>query len=161
VFAVRAVDRDALAARCRPGLPARALGAYLVTVAVLNALIWLRTAVPASLSAEPTAFLAEVGLTTSPSFVQDLAFWLPLMALAGVLLWRRTGWGYLTAGTMLTYGVLEAVGVAVDQWFGYRADPTTSYASLGGMWLFVGLSAVALTTAYLFLRAVDRPAVRE
>jgi hypothetical protein len=161
VFLVRVIDRESLAARCSDRLPARSIGAYLIAVAVLNALVWLRTAVPASLSAEPAAFLADIGLTTSPTFVQDLAFWLPLMALGGLLLWRRSGWGYLIAGAMLTYGVGEAVGVAVDQWFGYRADPTTSYASLAGMWLFAALAAVGLGPLYLFLRGVDRrPAVK-
>jgi hypothetical protein len=156
VLLVPTVDRDRLAGQVAPGLPARGIGAYLVTVAVVNALIWLRTALPASLSDEPTSFLAEIGLTTSPSFVQDLAFWLPLTALGGVLLWRRTAWGYLIAGPVLTYGVLEAIGVAVDQWFGYRADPTTSYASLGGVWLFVALAAVGSVPAYLFLRGVGQ-----
>jgi hypothetical protein len=158
---VRAVDRDEVARRVSPRLPARGLGGYLLTIAVLNTLVWLRTAMPASLSDEPTSFLEEIGLTTSPTFVQDLAFWLPLMALGGVLLWRRTGWGYMIGGTMLAYGVLEAVGVAVDQWFGYHADPTTSYASRGGMWLFIGLAAVGLVPAYLFLRGVVRPTRKE
>ena len=159
VLLVPAVDRELIASRFSPGLPARGIGAYLATVATLNTLIWLRTAVPATVSDEPTSFLDEIGLTTSPTFVQDLAFWLPLTALGGVLLWRRTAWGYMIAGTMLTYGILEAVGVAVDQWFGYRADSTTSYASLGGMWLFVGLAVVGLVPTYLFLRSIDRPLV--
>jgi hypothetical protein len=157
VLLVPAVDRYQVASRFSPGLSARGVGAYLVTVATLNTLIWLRTAVPATVSDEPTSFLEEIGLTTSPTFVQDLAFWLPLTALGGVLLWRRTAWGYLIAGPMLIYGILEAVGVAVDQWFGYRADPATSYASLGGVWLFAGLAVVGLVPAYLFLRSIGRP----
>ena len=157
VFLTRSVDRAGLAGQASPRLPARFIGAYLVTVASLNTLVWLRTAVPASLSDEPTSFLDEIGLTTSPTFIQDLSFWLPLTALAGVLLWRRTGWGYLAAGAMLAYGVLEAVGVAVDQWFGYRADPTTSYATPGGMWLFAGLAVIAVAPAYLFLRGIGGP----
>jgi hypothetical protein len=157
VFLVPAVDRDEVATRVSPRLPARGIAGYLLTIAGLNTLVWLRTAVPASLSDEPTSFLEEIGLTTSPTFVQDLAFWLPLTALGGVLLWRRAGWGYMLGGTMLTYGVLEAVGVAVDQWFGYHADPTTSYASRGGMWLFIGLAVVGLVPAYLFFRDVVRP----
>jgi hypothetical protein len=74
--------------------------------------------------------------------------------MAGVLLWRRTPWGYLLAGSVVTYGVFEAVGVACDQWFGYRADPDTSYASLGGVWLFAGLTVVGIAVAGLFLTNV-------
>jgi len=154
VFLVRDIDRDAVARRVSRRLPARGIGTYLVVVAVLNALVWLRTAVPESLSDEPASFLTDIGLTTSPTFVQDLAFWLPLMSMAGVLLWRRTPWGYLTAGSIVTYGVFEAVGVACDQWFGYRADPDTSFASPGGVWLFAGVSVVGLAVAALFLANV-------
>jgi hypothetical protein len=157
VLLVPSIDRPSLVGRFSPRLPTRAIGAYLVTIAAVNALIWLRTAVPATLSDDPTSFLDEIGLTTSPTFVQDLAFWLPLTALGGVLLWRGRPWGYLIAGPVLVYGVLEAVGVAVDQWFGYRADPTTSYASLGGVWLFAGLAVVGLVPAYLYLRSIGRP----
>jgi hypothetical protein len=157
VLLVPSIDRDLLANQFGPGLPARGIGAYLTTIAAVNTLIWLRTAVPAMMSDEPTSFLDEIGLTTSPTFVQDLAFWLPLTLLGGVLLWRRTAWGYVIAGSVLIYGVLEAVGVAVDQWFGYRADPTTSYASLGGVWLFAGLAVVGLVPTYLFLRSIGRP----
>jgi hypothetical protein len=159
VLLVPSIDRHLVASRFSPALPARGIGAYLATIATLNALIWLRTAVPATMSDEPTSFLDEIGLTTSPTFVQDLAFWLPLTALGGVLLWRRAAWGYVIAGPVLVYGVLEAVGVAVDQWFGYRADPTTSYASLGGVWLFIGLALVGTVPTYLFLRAIGQPLV--
>jgi hypothetical protein len=33
--------------------------------------------------------LDGTGLTTMPTYVQDLAFWLPLMGLAAWWLWRR------------------------------------------------------------------------
>jgi hypothetical protein len=125
--AARDIGRDAVARRISGRLPARGIGAYLAAVAILNALVWLRTAVPESLSGEPTAFLADIGLTP---------------------------WGFVIAGAILTYGVFEAVGVACDQWFGYRADPDTSYASLGGVWLFAGLAIVALAVAVLFLANV-------
>jgi hypothetical protein len=161
VSLVRGIDRDAVVNRMSSRLPARGIGAYLLAIAVVNALVWLRTAVPASLDDEPTAFLAEIGLTTSPTFVQDLAFWLPLTALGGVLLWRRTPWGYLVAGSIATYGVFEAVGVATDQWFGYRAEPGTSYASPGGVWLFAALAVVGSVVAALFLANVDRTSTAE
>lgn len=156
VFLARDVDREALARRVSRRLPVRGIGAYLLAIAVLNALIWLRTAVPESFAAEPTSFLREIGLTTDPVFIQDLAFWLPLTALAGVLLWRRRPWGYPTAGAMVVYGVFEGVGVACDQWFGYRADPGTAFASLGGVWLFAGVAVVASTVAAVFLANVTR-----
>jgi hypothetical protein len=37
---------------------------------------------------------------------------------------RRRSWGILLSGMLLVFLVLEAVSVAVDQWFGRRADPS-------------------------------------
>ena len=34
-------------------------------------------------------------------YVQDLALWLPLLAVAAAWLWRRRRWGYLLAGAGL------------------------------------------------------------
>ena len=43
-------------------------------VAVLNTLIWLRTIIPAIRSDTPSSFLHGMGLTISPTFVQDLVW---------------------------------------------------------------------------------------
>ena len=67
------------------------------SVAVLNALAWLAGVIPGLFSDSP-AFLKGTGLTTMPTYVQDLAFWLPLMAVSAVLLWHRQAWGYLLVG---------------------------------------------------------------
>jgi hypothetical protein len=46
---------------------------------------------------------------------QDLALWLPLIAVAAAWLWQRSPWGYLLIGATLVFGVLENTAVAVDQ----------------------------------------------
>jgi hypothetical protein len=134
-------------------VPARGIAAFILTVVALNALAWLRFVVP-DLNQDPPGFLDGTGLTTNPIYVQDLAVWLPALAIVAVLLWQRRPSGVFLAGAALVFWVIEAIGVAVDQWFGHRADPASDVATLGGVVLFVVLAAVTMVPLVLWLRAV-------
>lgn len=133
-------------------VPRRSLAIYTWTIVGLNALIWLRGIIPTIGAAEPTAALDGLGLTTNPSWVQDLAFWLPMAAIAAAWLWLRKPWGYVLVGAWLVYGLIESVGVAVDQLFGYAADPTTEYATPAGAIVFGALALVTLIPLYFYFR---------
>jgi hypothetical protein len=134
----------------------RWIGVYMAVIVTLNTLLWLRGVAAAVVADEPTSFLADTGLTTNPVYVQDLAFWLPVMAwLAyGVFTNRRDRWVLVAGG--LVFWVIEGIGVAVDQWMGYRADPTTVWASMGAVWLFVVTTAIGLIPAWVALRELPR-----
>jgi hypothetical protein len=134
-------------------LPARGIAAFILTVVALNALAWLRVVVP-DLGENPPGFLDGTGLTTNPIYVQDLGVWLPALAIVAVLLWQRRPSGVFLAGAGLVFWMIEAIGVAVDQWFGHRADPTSDVATLGGAALFVVLAAATLVPLSLWLYAV-------
>lgn len=152
VVVVRAIDVAAFSARFDDRLPARGIAVYAVVLAVLNAVVWLRTILPATLSETPSAFLQGSGMTTNPVFVQDLAFWLPLLVAGGWWLWRRSPWGELIVGAMLVMLVLEGIGVASDQWFGATADPGTPFASLSAVPLFFGLAVVGAVPLVFYFR---------
>jgi hypothetical protein len=136
-------------------MPVRPIAVYVWAVAAVNALAWLRVLVPALLSADPTIVLAGTGLTTNPVYVQDLAFWLPLAMVAGVWLWRRRPAGYVIVGALLAMWVLESISVAVDQWFGYRGDPSSTVVSLTMVPVFGALAAVGLLVLVIHLRHVE------
>lgn len=133
-------------------LPARGIAAFILVVVGLNTLAWLRFVVP-DLGEDPPGFLAGTGLTTNPIHVQDLAFWLPAMAIVAVLLWQRRPAGIFLAGPGLVFWVIEAVGVAVDQWFGHRADPGSDVATSAGVVMFAVLAAATVVPLALWLRA--------
>ena len=137
-------------------LPARGIAAFILTVVALNALAWLRAVVP-DLAEDPPGFLDGTGLTTNPIYVQDLAVWLPAMAIVAVMLWQRRPSGVFLAGAGLVFWVIEAIGVAVDQWFGHRADPTSEVATMGGVVMFVVLATATLVPLVLWLRVVSIP----
>jgi hypothetical protein len=140
-----------------PRVRARIVGGYILTIVVLNTLAWLQKIVPAMTAADPTSFLDGTGIATNPIYVQDLAFWLPTAALIGWLTWTRRPMGALLAGGYLVYGLLESIGVAVDQWMGYSADPSTPHATMGGVYLFASMAVIGVVALAFYARS-SRPA---
>lgn len=111
VLLLRATDLDAFAARLSAGAPARVTAGAAAVLVVLNAGAWLSQIVPAVLSSRPTSVLDGTGLVINPIYVQDLAVWLPLLAVAAVACWRRQAWGLLVTAAMLTLFVLESISI--------------------------------------------------
>lgn len=147
------VDVDAVAARYRPGVRVRAVAVLIWVIVALNTAVWLRGLLPGLVADGTPAFLEGTGLTTFPTYVQDFAFWLPLFTVAGWWLWHSRPWGLLLAPALMTYFVLEAVGVAVDQAWGHAADPTSTVVALELVPGFAVLAVVcAATLAHLLRR---------
>jgi hypothetical protein len=141
--------------RCRPALGrARAVATFIGAIAVANTLVWLGGILPALGHADDPPFLEGTGLTTNPTYVQDLSLWLPLAGLAAVQLWRRRPWGVVLAGGLLSMWVLEGVSVAVDQWFGSRADPHSPVVSSTMVVPFLVLAGVTLAVLIVLLNGI-------
>jgi hypothetical protein len=108
-----------------PRTPVRSIAIYMWAVAGLNA----ARIIPAVAAGGAPEYLRGTGLATNVVYVQDLALWLPLLAVAAAWLWQRRPRGYLLAGAGLVLWVRESVSIAVDQWYGHAADPASSVAS--------------------------------
>ncbi len=134
-------------------LPYRAVAAWIGFVVVANTAVWLRGVVPGLADPAHAAFLEGTGLTTLPTYVQDLAFWLPLAGVIAIWLWQGRPWGYVLGTALLVYYLLEGAGVAVDQWFGSHADPSSGVATMGGAYLFAVLTVVGVVPLVAMLRA--------
>ena len=147
-------DAAAVAARL-PRVPARVLGGYILVIVGMNVLLWLRTVVPATFAEVPTSFLDGTGIATNPIFVQDLVFWLPSAGVIGWLTWTRRPWGALLAGSYLVYGLVEAIGVATDQWMGSSADPASEVATMGGAAIFAVLAVIGVGALAFYARSID------
>jgi hypothetical protein len=133
-------------------LPRRGMAVYAWTIVFLNVLVWLRAIVPALLDDDPGSVLAGTGVSTNPVWIQDLVFWLPMAAVAAWWLWRRQPWGYVLIGAWLVYGLMESIGVAVDQLIGHAADPASPQASVAGAVLFTILAVIGLIPLYYYFR---------
>jgi hypothetical protein len=154
VVALAGIDVPAWGARFTRPVPARAVAGYVFVVVALNALAWLVPVLRAIVESGPPAFLAGTGMTTHPLYVQDLAFWLPAMAVGAVLLLRRAAWGALVVTAGLAFWVVESVSVAVDQWMGHAADPASSVASAAATVPFGVLALVGLVPLLAMLRGL-------
>jgi hypothetical protein len=126
------------------------------SVVVLNATVWLARVLPAMLDDDPTDWLAGTGLTTNPVIAQDLAFWLPVMAWLGWGVWKARPPAVALAAAGLVFWVVEFLGVAVDQWWGHLADPSSPWAAAGAVPMFVALALVGLLPAFRLLRSIPR-----
>jgi hypothetical protein len=144
-------DHEAVAAH-GARVPIRGIAIYAWVVVVLNTLVWLRTIVPATFAPDPTSFLEGSGVATNPVFVEDLTFWLPAAALIGGLLWLRRPLGIVLGGAWLVYGLIEAIGVGTDQWFGSTADPGSTQASMEAVVLFVTLAVIGVVPLFFYFR---------
>jgi len=91
-------------------LSRRASGGLLVAVAALFALLWLGQIAATSTTGVLPPDLAKAGISSNPVYALDLAFFLPLCAIAGVGLLRGNGaaaWAF----PMLTWVALMGAGV--------------------------------------------------
>jgi len=158
---IRGVGVESFRERFSPKLPVRAIAIYLLAVVALNFLAWMRGVVPGVLSSSSPSFLDGTGMPTSALYVQDLAFWLPLIAVSAVWLWRRQAWGYVIAGAMLVTYEIEAIGVAVDQWMGHAADPESTVAWAAAVPMFAAIALLGLIPLALYFHNLDRARARE
>lgn len=94
-----------------PGAPRRSTAAVLVSIGVLFALLWLSEILPAVAAGTTPASLRTAGLTSNPVYVLDLAVLLPATIVAGTLLVRDRGWGYVLAPMLLTVLALLSLGI--------------------------------------------------
>lgn len=155
VFAIfmlySALDSDWLVDQMRPP-PRRAMAGFVWVIVALNAMAWLAEIVPAVLSENPMAMLDGIGVATNAIYVQDLVFWLPMMALAAWWMWNGRGAGILLTGSWLVFGIIESIGIAVDQWFGHQADPASTWASVEIIPFLIGLAVVNAIGVLFYMR---------
>lgn len=110
-----------IASRFPARTPAKPVGGFIVGLAVLFYLLWLKEDVTALLTATTPASVAEAGILTNPVHILDMALLLPAMIYSGVLLWRKRPLGYGLAGVMLVITIFEALGIATIGVFSARA----------------------------------------
>jgi hypothetical protein len=143
------LDVTTLAARFGPRTPARAVATLFGVVAAVLAGLWtyfsLRQAITGDLpaGAAPPAALHMV-------YATDLTFFVVPLAVATVLLWRRTRWGYLLGTVMAVTGATYLVNLMAAAAFQAHANvagvAAFSPLSLGLDLAFAGAAGALLAT---------------
>ncbi len=132
-------------------LPRRTTAGFLALVAILFAGLWLGQIASAITSGSLPAAVADLGLPTSAVYALDLAFALPLLALAAGLLARRSASGYPLALAGLVFSVEMALSVfaifAIQASRGELAD-----ASVAVVFAVIAAAAAVLAAAGLMPR---------
>jgi hypothetical protein len=129
--------------------PARVAGCFLVSMAVLFALVWLNEVVPDLAAGRPSTSAADWNLPTNPVHVLDLAFFLPAVAISGVLLLRRHWLGYATAAGQLTFLLLTCLPILLTPFVATVRGHTSEWSVTAP----IGVIAVAaVVVLWQFLR---------
>jgi len=92
--------------------PVRWVSVYLVVVALIFYMLWLKSIVPAILNNQVPADVSDYNLLVNPVHVIDLVFVLPGLILGALLIRRKLGLGYIIASIALVFMVLLTLALA-------------------------------------------------
>ncbi|HET7658984.1 MAG TPA: hypothetical protein VFK66_01250 [Oryzihumus sp.] len=92
-------------------VPRRTVGIFLVVVGALFALLWLSELLPAVVHGTVPRSARELGLPANPVHVLDLAFFLPAVIAAGVMVLRRRPLGLALAPGLLVFLLLTGLPI--------------------------------------------------
>jgi len=104
VLNLRYIDVPRLPAQISNRFPRRLFASYTIILGVVLILLWLGRIIPIMAADRFPSELA--GLTTLEPQALDLGLIVPLALAAGILLWRRSPWGYLLSAVGITHGVM-------------------------------------------------------
>jgi len=154
ILSMISFDLTTLPQRFTPGLPRRWIAGVLFFVAAFLTLAWLGRIAPTITQTQ----LPPLENTTS-LFIQamDLALIVPLCVLAGVLLLRRSAWGYLLAAVALMKFLTMGLAVSLMGLNMARVGVPVSMVELG---VFPSLTLLNLLMAILLLRNITADATR-
>jgi hypothetical protein len=128
-------------------LPRRATAGFLLGVAALFAMLWLSQIAGAITSGQLPAAVAALNLPTSPVFVLDLAFAVPVITLAAVWLMRRDRRGPASAVAGLAFLVILGLSVLAIFAFEAAAGISVAIPPIGLFGLVTGIAALLLGLA--------------
>jgi len=95
------------------GAPRIPIAGFILLVALIFYVLWLKSLLPAILNGTIPVDLVENQLLVNPVHVIDLSFALPALIIGAVLLWRRHPMGYLIASLALVFMVIQTIALAV------------------------------------------------
>ena len=119
VLTVFGLDAATIDRASRFRLPRRATGGFLIVVAALFAMLWLSQIAGSITSGHLPTAVSDLNLPTSPVYSLDLAFAVPMIALAAGWLIRRDRRG--PAGAVAGLAFLVILGLSVLAIFAFEA----------------------------------------
>lgn len=149
ILSLTAIDVPALPRQIAPNFPRGWIAALLFIVAGFLALAWLaRIGAPLLSGGTP----ALENTTTLVIQTMDLGLIVPLAVVAGVLLLRRSAWGYALTAVFVLKAITMGLGVSAMGLNMARVGVPDSLAIVGP---FLVITALNLLAAVALLRSID------
>ena len=133
-------------------VPRRSVAAYLFGVALVVGAVWLSEEIGATTRGTTPKSVLEFESPTNIVHVFDLAVVLPAMVIAGVMLVRRSRWGFVLSGVLLVKAATIGLWVLVMMWFMAGAGYPVVVPQLG---LFSLLTVLGAYLSWLLLSKVE------
>jgi hypothetical protein len=127
----------------------------MILLAAMLVVLWMGRIVPILAT---NSFPEELaGLTTLEPQALDLGLIVPLLVAGGILLWRRSGWGYFLAGIGITHGFM--MFLAIPTWI---VVPMLQAGTIRPLEAgpFLALCLVGILLAGLFYRSMQSDGAR-
>ncbi|GGL61149.1 hypothetical protein [Sporolactobacillus putidus] len=131
--------------------PTRAVGIFLLVIAVLFVLLWLSQSLPAALSNTVPESIVKDGLLTNPVHALDLSFYLPLMGIAAVMILKKKTLGFLLAPVMIVFSIMTGLNILSLMIVSMTLMPSNNLPMIIG---FSALTLICLGFLWLFLRRI-------
>lgn len=144
-LAMGSLDVRAIADRFSPRIPAKPIAVYLFLAAVMVSVLWCKQWVKFLLTGRvPDVNGSEYAYQVIAAV--DLSFMVPLLVLAGCLLWKRRPWGYVLGAIMNLQGAVYNAVMATVCAFNWKLNG----AKLFSDWFVSCLVGVSLCLVCLF-----------
>ncbi|AKN34158.1 membrane protein [Clostridium carboxidivorans P7] len=91
--------------------PTKAVGSFLLVIAVVFVFLWLSDSLPAVLTGTVPESIVKDNLTTNPVQALDFSFFLPLMIIAAISLIKKKSLGYLLAPMMIIFAIITNIDI--------------------------------------------------
>ena len=130
-------------------VPVRPLGIYMIVIAAMFYLLWLKDTVPAVLGNTVPASVSDYGLLVNPVHVIDMALALPGLVITAFLLMKKKKLGYILTPVLMVFVVILAVALAAMVVM-LKIKNISEDLSIAA--IFIVLALISTAFLYVFLR---------
>jgi hypothetical protein len=109
IFIVRHIDVVQLPEQVSGRFPRRLFIGFSIALSAILIFLWLGRIIPIMVTGKFPDELA--GLVTLQTQAMDLGFIVPLALSAGILLWRRSPWGYFLSSIAIIFGFMMCITI--------------------------------------------------
>lgn len=138
--------------------PTRSVGIFLIVVAAMFYLLWLKDVIPAVLKNTIPSSVSDINLQVNPVHVLDIGIALPGLVLTAVLLMRKRRLGYILAPTALVFIIILTIALAAMVLM-TKARGINEDASIA--LIFVVLAVISSLFLFIFMKRLLSGAVEK